>query len=89
MPTLPKDIKNIILDFKAQLKWTSKIAEVNRHIRHKCQCLRREDYKELTGFLHTDDILLLRLQRITNIMICEKKGSRWLIYELYNAPLFG
>ena len=33
MPTLPKDIKNVILDFKDQLDWTSKITRVNKNIR--------------------------------------------------------
>ena len=33
MPTLPKDIKNVISDFKAQLDWTFKISKVNKNIR--------------------------------------------------------
>ena len=82
MPTLPKDIKNVILDFKAQLKWTSKIAEVNKHIRHMYMGMRREDYKE-EDHLAENVWRKIRLMRIKNIKQCQKKHMKWITYPYY------
>ena len=84
MPTLPKDIKNVILDFKDQLVWTSKITKVNKHIRHMYMGMLREDYnKEGMEWVGQRSFLMTRMSRLRNILECQKNNVDWKEYPYF------